>query len=112
MDEFGKALKQDIEKLLRSVNRLDDRHTEEGIEIGARWAREWLLQKPHLFFDEYKGEFEKLRTENQRLREALEKLFGCPCIGSCKTDKRSADNGITVYCFKCNTISKALASEE
>ncbi len=78
MSEFEKALKKDIEQLLRSVNRIDDRHTEEGIEIGARWAREWC-RAGELSLASQLGATEerehKLRTENAKLRGALESAY-------------------------------------
>ncbi len=73
MDEFDKALKKKTYRIAFNDTFCD----------GARWAREWCskhmnnLDKFQNFLDdsvEQDDEIEKLRTENQRLREALESI--------------------------------------
>ena len=44
-DEFEKARDEAVVKALRRLNRLDDRHTEEGLQIGWNEAYEWSREK-------------------------------------------------------------------
>ena len=68
--DFESALNIDIEKLLRKVNRLDDRHTEEGIELGARWAHDLLNE-----------EIEKLKAERDNLSRREIEVASC-CVAN------------------------------
>ena len=62
MDAYKKHCKNDPQNISPLLN-----YTE-----GARWAREWFLK--NYGCASFNIECKELRTENQRLREALEKI--------------------------------------
>lgn len=104
MDEFDKALEEAW--LAHEVGF--------GFILGARWAKEWIYAK-HRLYEDHRVIEEKLRTENQRLREALEKfeVFGSD---DCRNYMAGKCNGrITLYSVEdrlCVTCQKQAPSGE
>lgn len=64
MDKFEKALDKEVKQESHSPT----------FEKGAIWAKEWIFENVSII--EYTS---KLRTENQRLREALEIIADSSC---------------------------------
>jgi hypothetical protein len=76
MDEFEKALNKMSEQYS-----IGDTNCPEytAMQKGARWAREWLATKESF---EALVEIMKLRTENAKLRGALEKVLQGELVGT------------------------------
>lgn len=96
MDEFEKALRKKEEKEGPLTSLEGDLYIR-----GARWAREWMVNDDNnwALYKAKNIEVKKLRIENQRLREALEKI-GCG-------DPREQE-----HMMDCCLASKALAETE
>lgn len=68
MDDFEKALLEEMKKRPYGASLI--------YHAGASWAKEWLLDEHETLAKFYEADKElvKAHTENQRLREALEKI--------------------------------------
>lgn len=83
-DEFEKALEENGPRFhFESTLTNPSKRIDPGFAAGARWAREWCEQKNlvrqmkdinYKVLQSNKECIEKLRTENKRLRDALERI--------------------------------------
>lgn len=121
--EFDKALEEEKNHVyeMQTPNSV---YRKQGFSVGARWARKWIKERTPAIAKaqewlvneiSLQEEVEKLSSENQRLREELEKfeVFGSD---DCRNYMAGKCNGrITLYSVEdrlCVTCQKQALSGE
>lgn len=80
MDDFEKAMQRALEMSWcfqhPGYERTDQNLIQNAFESGARWARGWRLERFDFMFEQWN----KLKKENEVMREALTQIISTPTL--------------------------------